>query len=293
VLKFRPTNDAINLQRIGLVISNRASSTAADLVQVTLWNGATQIGTAVFTGTNLNATSTLSVPVNLPKDTDTLITVKGDLSAIGTSQPVTGSGHLLAVNIDNNTNTYGTGVGSGATINATGSSAVSGIRIFKSYPTLTQDTLASAGAADNKLLRFKVTANSSGSIGISEINLTIATSSTNYAVFPTGVNVFAFTDSAYSQGISGVSSGGQLSASNVAPTLTAVSITPQTSGGTATTLQVPAGTTRYFEVRSTGGTGSGTSWSLTTTLLGDSAYPVSPYVLTYCNAGIGTGCGLR
>ncbi|OHA18738.1 MAG: hypothetical protein A2664_04500 [Candidatus Taylorbacteria bacterium RIFCSPHIGHO2_01_FULL_46_22b] len=283
VAKFRATNDSINLQRIGLRLTNTASSSSSDLVQVTLWDGATQVGTAVFTGSNVLATSTLTSPVSLPKDTDKTITIKGNLSAIGSSEAVNVSGHLVAVNVESNTNTYGTGVGSGATINSTGSTAVAGARVFKSYPTLALDTLGSSGAADNKLLRFKVTAGSAGSISIAEINFTVATSSTNYAAFPTGVNVFGFSDSSYSQPISGVSSGGQLSASNVAPTLTAVSITPQTSAAVATFIEVPAGQTRYFEVRSTGGTGSGASWSLTTTLTGDSAFPSAPPLLVFCD----------
>ena len=264
-------------------LTNTASSSSSDLVQVTLWDGATQVGTAVFTGSNVLATSTLTSPVSLPKDTDKTITIKGNLSAIGSSEAVNVSGHLVAVNVESNTNTYGTGVGSGATINSTGSTAVAGARVFKSYPTLALDTLGSSGAADNKLLRFKVTAGSAGSISIAEINFTVATSSTNYAAFPTGVNVFGFSDSSYSQPISGVSSGGQLSASNVAPTLTAVSITPQTSAAVATFIEVPAGQTRYFEVRSTGGTGSGASWSLTTTLTGDSAFPSAPPLLVFCD----------
>ena len=46
----------------------------------------------------------------------------------------------------------------------------------------------------------------------------------------------------------------------------------QTSGAASTTVQVPAGQTRYFEVRgSVSGATSGAS--VTTTLLGDAAYP--------------------
>lgn len=296
VLKFRSTNDDVNLQRVVLKLTNVASSSSSDITQVTLWDGATQVGTAVFTGSNTFATSTLTTPVSILKDTDKLITVKGDLSPIGTSQPVTLSGHLIAVDFQNNdtTGTYGTGVGSGGTVTASGSTAVSGVRVFKSYPTLAVDTLSSSGVADNKLLRFKVTAGTSGNVSIAEMNFTVATSSTNYAAFPTGVNVFGYTDAAYSQPISGVSTGGQLMASNVTPSGTAVAIIPQDSGATATYVQVPAGQTRYFEVRSTGGTGSGTSWSITTTLTGDSAYPVAPYLLTQCSAGVGVGsvaCG--
>ncbi|MBI2030918.1 hypothetical protein HYT05_04820 [Candidatus Kaiserbacteria bacterium] len=58
--KFRPTNDAINLTRIGLKLTTTASSSASDLVTVRLYNGATEIGQATFVGANTNATSTLT-----------------------------------------------------------------------------------------------------------------------------------------------------------------------------------------------------------------------------------------
>ncbi|OHA27333.1 MAG: hypothetical protein A3C06_00590 [Candidatus Taylorbacteria bacterium RIFCSPHIGHO2_02_FULL_46_13] len=281
VLEFRPTNDAINLQRIGLILSNTASSSSADLVQVTLWNGATQVGTATFTGTNDHATSTLTTVVNLPKDTDTLITIKGDLSAIGTSQPVTISGHLVAVNVDVNTNTYGTGVGSGTTVNATGSSAVAGVRVMKSYPTVALGTQVSSSAvagSNVSLLRFTVKAGSSGPIGIAKFNTTLTTLSAN----ATGLNLFAYEDSSYSQGISGVSTGGQVMVANQATTTSGNTIAfyPQTSASASTTIQVPAGQTRYFEVRATTVTGTGTSYSVSMALNGDAAYPAQSGGLT-------------
>jgi hypothetical protein len=48
----------------------------------------------------------------------------------------------------------------------------------------------------------------------------------------------------------------------------------QTVAAASTTVQVPAGATRYFEVRGTVAANSGaTNYSVTTTLVGDSAYP--------------------
>ena len=87
VYKFRATNEAVNLNRIGLKLTNTASSSPADLVQVTLWSNNVQIGTATFAGSNVNATSTLSTALVLTKDTDVTVTVKGDIAIIGTSQP--------------------------------------------------------------------------------------------------------------------------------------------------------------------------------------------------------------
>ncbi len=287
VIKFRATNDDINLQRIGLILTNTASSSRSDLAQVTLWNGSTQVGTATFTSDTTHATSTLTTPVSLPKDTDVQITVKADLNSIGSSAAVTQSGHLVTVDIDNNTNTYGTGVGSGTTVNATGSTSLTGVRVFKSTPTLAQDSLSGSGAADGRMLRFKITAGSAGPVSVAKFAFTVATTSATYTNSQvTAVNVFGYTDSAYSQPISGVNTGGQFMSANQTLTYGAangtVTIVPQTTAGATTTIQVPAGQTRYFEVRGTVA-GQGTSWSVTSTLNGDSAYLSAPPLLVNCD----------
>ena len=103
--------------------------------------------------------------------------VKADFAQIGSSQPGT-QGALVA--IDNNatadsTGTQGTGVSSGTTINAIGSTAVSGIRLFKSFPTVALDTLSGTGMADGKLMRL-VAANANGGVGLDQFKF-IATSS--------------------------------------------------------------------------------------------------------------------
>jgi hypothetical protein len=268
VFKFRANNEGVNLSKLGLKLTNTASSSASDLVQVTIWDGATQVGTAVFTGTNTVATSSFATPVALPKDADKTLTVKVDLAAIGTSQPGV-QGHLIAVDLNNadTTGTEGTGTLSGNTINlatsgSSGSTAVAGVRMFKSLPTFALDTLSSSGIGDGKLMRFKVTANAAGNIGLNQFKFTIA-SSTITGV--TAVNLYGYTDSGYSTGISGFTSG-QISSSNVSPASGgAVTITP------ASVVNVPAGTTYYFELRGTVA-GVQTGSSVSTTLLGDSSY---------------------
>lgn len=268
VFKFRANNEGVNLSKLGLKLTNTASSSASDLVQVTIWDGATQVGTAVFTGTNTVATSSFATPVALPKDADKTLTVKVDLAAIGTSQPGV-QGHLIAVDLNGSdtTGTEGTGTLSGNTINlatsgSSGSTAVAGVRMFKSLPTFALDTLSSSGIGDGKLMRFKVTANAAGNIGLNQFKFTIA-SSTITGV--TAVNLYGYTDSGYSTGISGFTSG-QISSSNVSPASGgAVTITP------ASVVNIPAGTTYYFELRGTVA-GVQTGSSVSTTLLGDSSY---------------------
>jgi len=274
VYKFRATNESVDLQRVGLQLTNTASSSPQDLVQVTLHKAdGTQVGSATFVGTNTNATSTLSSTITLTKDTDVELTVKGWLASVGTSEPGT-TGHLIAVDVDTaSTNTQGVGAQSGTTVNATGSTAVAGVRLMKSFPTFADDssTLSATGVADGKLMRFKVTANSTGDVGISKFSLTVSTT-TN--VTATNLNIFAFTDSAYSTPVSGISNTGQmLAADNTAwaSATTQLEFYAQTSAAASTTIQIPAGQTRYFEVR--GDVAVSGDGSATVTLLGDAAFP--------------------
>lgn len=281
VLKFTATNDAINLERVGLKLTNSASSSPSNLVSVTLFDGATAVGTAQFVGSNTVATSTLSSTVVVPKNSDKILTIKVNLADITNTGSGTGDGTEGAmIAVDNNASTdvggtRGTGVGSGSTINATGSTAFDGVRVFKSYPTFAQDTLSATGVADGKLLRFKVTADSKGSVSINKFTLTVATTS---GVSVSGINIFGYEDAAYSQAVSGVQGSGALAYSNLSPATNSSSVQleffAETSANASTTLVVPAGTTRYFEVRATSITGLTTGSSVTSTLVGDSIYPV-------------------
>ncbi len=266
VFRLRASNENISLTKLGLTLTNTASSSAGDLVKASIYDGATKVGEAYFVGSATTATSTFTTPVTLTKDVDKTLTVKLDLADVGTSQSVTFSGHLVAVNF---LNAEGVGQSSGTTIFPSGSTSVSGTRVMKSFPTVALDTLSGTGVNDGKLLRFKVTADAKGSIGITEFNVNLATTTLNV----TNVNIYGFTDSGYSVPISGVSSNGQLEASdNAVPASGNVEVAVQTSAAAATVIQVPAGQTRYFEVRgSVAGATSGAS--ATTKLLGDSTFP--------------------
>ncbi len=275
VAKFRASNENVTLQRIGLKLTNTASSSASNLTMVSIWDGATKVGEAIFTGTNTNATSTLTgTGLVLTKDTDKLLTVKVDLANVGSSEIGT-QGALIAVDIDVNTNTQGVGV-SGTTINATGSTAFDGIRVFRSAPTVAKlsvpSTVLTTGT-DVDLYRFSVAASASGNgIGLRELTVNVATSSASAVsgtTTVTNLKVYGYTDSSFSTPVSGYTNG-----------LLITALTGVASGDNAAVLssilQVPAGTTYYFRV--TGDTtltsGTGTfSGSVTTRISGDAAYP--------------------
>ncbi len=271
--KFTATNEGVSVQRIGLKLTNTASSSPSDLALVSLYDGTTLLGTASFVGSSNFATSTLSTPLTVNANSDKTVTVKANFASIGTGQAIEFSGHFVAIDVDTaGTNTQAVGQSSGTTINATGSTSVSGQRVYKSFPTVALDTLSSTGIADGVLMRFKVTANASGPVSITNFGINIATTTASV----TNVTMYGFTDTNYSLPISGVSNDGNLQTTNdctagctSSPNL-AIGI--QNSSGTATAIQIPAGGTRYFEVRgSVSGATSGAS--ITTKLLGNSSFP--------------------
>ena len=271
VFKLRATNEDLTLNELALqltgsgnTLSNASggssNSGVSDLVQVYLYDGATQIGTVTFTGTATVATST-PLTVTLTKNVDKLITVKADLATIGTGFPG-GIGDSIILDPKQ---AKTSGQSSGTTIWAGSSVTIgtAGHRMFKSYPVLALDTLPSTGAADGRLMRFKVTANGAGSVGINEFTFTIASST---GVNITTVRLKGFTDSSYSNAISGQGSGGQIGSdtANIVSG-TAFEIVPSTNP-----VQVPAGSTYYFELTATV-TGVDSGDSIVTTLSGDSA----------------------
>ncbi len=261
--KFRATNESVNLTKVGLVLS---TSTASDVSTVSLWANGSQIGTATFTGSNTVATSTLNSALTLAKDTDVLITIKADLANVGTSQSGT-EGTLVKIDV---TNAEGTGVSSGSTLRVGSVTAgVNGVRMFRSFPTVAQDTLPTNGVSDGKLMRFKVTASSAGPVGLYRTNFTIATSSFATGGGVTAIKLNVYSDSSYSQQVSGSygDSTGQFGS-----TVTPSSSNPSFDITAASNpLQIPAGATYYFELKGTvASTQDGAS--VTTTLNGDAAY---------------------
>ena len=254
-LKFRATGEDMTLTELGLAGS---ASISSNIVQATIWNGATQVGTVTFTSGSTVATSTLSTPVALPKDTDVTLTVKINVANVGSSQ----TGVAGAVVTLNFSGAKATGNNSGNTIYATGSSSVAGVRIEHTYPTLALVSLGSTGVADGKLMRFSMTANAGGTLGVEEFNFTLATSSATASA----LSLYAFTDSGFVSPVSSAASG-QLNAASIGGSGSVVVRTTNVTGGI---LQIPAGQTYYFELRaSVAGVVSGSS--ITTTLLGDTS----------------------
>jgi hypothetical protein len=277
VIKFRASNEAVNLTKVGLTLT---SGNASDLTQVNIYAGTnimttsgvpisanTLLGTATFLGNNISATSTLSTSVQLPVNQDATLIIKADIADIGTNQPGT-EGDLIAINY---LSSEGNGVNSGSTVRGTNGitagTGVAGLRVFNTYPIVSLDATQSLNTpAGGVLMQFKVTADSHGAAGIDKFTFNVATTS-NITV--TNVQLNAYTDAGYSQAVSGTygATTGQFGSTQaVIPQATNFSIAASTNP-----LQVSAGQTVYFKLTaSIAGAVSGSS--ATTKLLGDSAY---------------------
>ena len=172
VYRFVASNEAMNLTRLGLSLTNTASSTPSDLTNVTIWDGGTQVGSVQFTGSaNAVATSTFNTPVTLTKDVPKLLTIKADVGSIGPNQPAY-EGHLIAIDFNS---AQASGLESGSTREASGSTSVDGIRIFKSYPVITYVTTGgTAISGAQTLLNLSITA-SGNDVTLNKLTFKVAT----------------------------------------------------------------------------------------------------------------------
>ena len=292
VLRVNGTNEDLKLDRVALQMSNiAATSTPADITQVTLWDGATQIGTALFSGTNRNATSTITGTVIIPANNFKIITVKGDLAAIGTGQ-AGDSGVLIEVDFDfdDSTGTRAIGQSSGTTVNhsSTADTDMDGVRMFRAYPTVAQLALPSSvltfGNAKD-LTRFSVTASNNGlGISMNEITISVGTTTGSDVSGTTTVenfDVYAYTDSAFSSPVSGVTDGLVLDGTNGVG-VSGASGTGEIELEFTTVLNIAAGQTVYFkilgDITQTTGTGNFVG-RVETKLLGDAAFPTAEATL--------------
>ncbi|MEK7644967.1 MAG: hypothetical protein AAB391_01395 [Patescibacteria group bacterium] len=269
----RTEYEAVNLDRIGLRLTQ---GSASDLGQVTVWDGTNQIGSTVFVGGNVYAVCTFASPLLIPKDGERTLTIKADVENIlfiGGYGVVGPSGHLIAIDYDDSNlqRTVGTGVESGQTITASGTTAVAGVRIFKSHPSFAIDQLPGTGVADERLLRFKVTADTAGSASLHKLSFFVEAIGASMW----NMNLYAYEDSSYSIPVSGVGAGGKVSNTNFFAGL--VEVRAQTSTGAASAIVIPAGQTRYFELRSSVLNQSSTT-VVYARLLSDDYWPQGPTI---------------
>ncbi|MDD5547579.1 MAG: peptidoglycan-binding domain-containing protein [Candidatus Pacebacteria bacterium] len=313
-LRLTATNEDIALKQIGLQLTDTASNSPIDLVdqKITIWDvtsgTAVQIGEATISASGTYAdfaTSSAISNLTIAKGGYKVIALKGTINSMSSTGNLTSSGHLLKVDYDagnrGETGIYGTGVSSGTTISPTAEtdSASKGVRIVKAYPSFSTASLPtsnprlSAGNTDGvKLYRFKVTANN-GDVALNKFTFSVSSSSlmattTKYALYQFDSAFGSVDDSFAANGLlnAGPCNNGLYQATTTAivpgqiyPAPSVIEIYMDKTGCSAgtTTLVIPAGVTKGFELRATvNSVESGTTSTdqITVDLLGDAYFPV-------------------
>jgi len=297
VLKFHANDEAISITDITLTFSTSTASTT-DFSKVTLWDGATQVGTVVWSGaTNVqNATTTLIVPFVIPKDGDKLMTLKADLGTISVTASTT-AGRLLAIDYSGISSTTGSGQSSGARLGSLSGNNTAGasMQIMKTIPTVDKVAVSTTSITpgDNILYRFKVKADAAGPVAL--YKFTFIVSSSTVSATTSNFRLYGYTDSAFSlraydnnpislnnvdcvgqtnfEDRSGTACGSSVG-SNLASTSEVVFFFDPVANVASTTeaIQIAAGDTRYFELRGDiANPGAGTGNSFSVRLDGDAA----------------------
>ena len=261
VFKFRASS-SMNLNSIGLTLRGgtyKGTAASLDIVNTFIYNGATLVGKATFVGTAITATSTLQFPMKLPKDIDVLLTVKADLADVGVAQPGV-EGDLIKIGI---ANYEATDILSGTTVRGSASTSVAGVRLLNTFPVLAMEALPTTGVMDGRLLRFNVSSNSAGYLGMYRLRFSLAITQASLS----NLRLYAYTDATYSSPISGQGIGGQIGATVASPgSRVTFTISSPTSP-----IEIPPGQTYHFELRGTT-TGIVPGSSIVATLLGDSSF---------------------
>lgn len=319
--KFSATNEDIDIRRVNFQLNSAASNTPIDLVgqELTLWVGTTQIATAVFGGGGDYATSSLIAgsAFTIPQGSSKTLIVKGDIAAITQTGPLTSSGDLLIVDYDGNANglnngNYGVGAGSATNISPTSAdTALIGVRIFKSYPSLTKIDLSSSESvmttgSDRTVYKFKAKA-LGGDVHLAKFSFQVSSSTGNVASATSSkYSLYAYTDSGFALPDTSFSSNGLLNANQcyfnddtnngrsielgvantvgldgidiaILPDKSATTCGSGNDGTATTTYKIPSGEERWFKfaLDFAGVESSAGTESVEVRLMGDAAYPTT------------------
>src|SRR3989344_32508 len=267
--RFSAKGEDVRLDRVGISLADSAYS--GDITQLTLWDGGSLVATAVITGSKLIAISTAFSNFTIPRDSSRLLTIKGDLAAIGVGQPGR-AGDLVRVNITSDT--YGIGDSSGSSIQLGSSGEQSaGVRVFRTVPTVARITPPSSALIAQTgvtLYQFSIKADAANDLSIYQVTPVIGVSSpssANGSVSVSNLKIYAYTDSSFSSGVPGFTDGQVAAISTVSNGRNAVVL--------SSPLTIPKGQTYYFNIRAdvtqTPGN-AGSSGSVTTNLAGDTSY---------------------
>lgn len=246
VMTLRAAGGPISLTAVGLRLK---SGTPGDVLQTQLYSDGKLLGAAVFSSANPNTLVTLKTPISLARGADAKITIKADFASIGPNQQGI-SGDFVKIDP---VSAGGTSFASGSAVAATVTGSTSGVRLFRSFPSVLRPALPENGLSDGRLLRFSITANAAGDVSIAALNFYVTAS----GAMVTNPGLFAYTESTFTT-----------AAPDWSATVTASGT--RYSAILSAPLVIPAGQTRFFELRAAVAAASGSS--VVTTLLGDATY---------------------
>lgn len=300
-IRLSSTNEDIKVTQVALFLAASASSTASDLVKLSLWDGANKVGEVLATSSTsgIIVTTGLNGGLTVPKDSDKIVTVKVQLASIANNESGR-PGHLVAVDWDSvNQNglnaTYGVGGQSSDNIYASGNDTASaGVRTVRAYPSISVLSVPSTSLADatqKVIYRFSVSA-PAGTNGVSLYKFTFGIATTGddsgYSdVTITNLRFFGFTNSNFSGECCSAQSGqlnngatlasaegnnDDIDAVRATSTDYAIYFNPSAPTSAAPeAIAVPAGSTYYFELRGDI-TGADTGDSASVVLQGDNSW---------------------
>lgn len=259
---------------------------------VYLFDGSTQIASVSPTTTGAVTFTGLDSKVRVPKgSTGKTLTVKVDTAAITNNQADgntadSGDGISFAVAQD----AYaGKGVASGSAISAANKSGTftgEQFTVYKSVPTIAQKDLSTSSLANGSqvLNRFSVKADAKGDVGLYSVSFSISTTTATVTAF----ELFEYTDTAFSQNENNLTSDGTKTVTSGVVWVTAsdgkggvygINLTFEDNDSDTVGKEVrfiPAGETRYYQLKGTVNLGGSTSGSVQVSLLGDNAFGTYP-----------------
>lgn len=275
VFRFTGTNEDLAVTNLSLVLPNTASSSAADLKNLYLYDGSVLVATKInppFTGTG--STEAFVLPTSgagsfvVLKNSNKLLTVKADLANIASGQSGI-AGRLIAVAtsstlVDNRS----LGINSGTAANISGSaSASTGLRYFRSVPTITKLNVPSNVLSNGTktLYKFSVKADSAYDIALQKFSFAVATTgdvtATNFSLKETNT-------------------GKTVNATQNTITGGVVEITVDNGQYGANWITISAGNTNTYELQGLVASASAGE-SIVTQLDGDAAFPANIPAATF------------
>lgn len=193
IVRLRATLEDQKLTQVGLKLT---TGSPQSVESVSIYDGSTRVGGVIFIGTQTNAVAFFDVPVSLSVNSEKVLTIKADIETIGFGGSDSGiQGGVVMIDVDSTTTTS-VGQMTGVTINASGTTRMNGVQVFKTVPRVTvgpsRQPLVNGY---QELIHVSVIADGTGSVSINGMAFWIETTTASvvsYKVhFATGGNYFS------------------------------------------------------------------------------------------------------